>query len=169
MAILLIGIVKAQDTVFFKKAPTKGVIYKSIRYDGEFYYLEAMSKEFWETKTKEEDIFRIGYFVPPPEAKVFDPRTNDSLRTEEYILIVCSGLLDGRVIVTIDDGKESKTWRDRRITDENGEFIKFNSVIDALSFMNGLGWEFIAAYPMSMGIGQSLVYHYLMRRDYIKK
>lgn len=163
--LLFTGCLFAQDTVYFKKAPTDPKIYKGVRFDGEFYFLEAMSKEFWETKVKAEDIDRIVYFKPAKDPDYFDPRTNDSLRTEEYCLIVgTSQLFSTKVIISIDYGQEARGWGSRNITDSNGELMKFNSMIDALSYMNGFGWEFVSAYPMMSG--QGTCYHFLMRRKY---
>jgi hypothetical protein len=167
LLLLLGGVLNAQDTIFFNKEPLKPNIYKSVRYDGEFYYLETNSSQFFETKAKPEDIYRIGYFIKPKKEKAFDPRTNDSLRTEEYCLIVgTTQLFSTKVTITIDYGQERSFWDENRMTDENGDVIKFNSLVDALTFMNGLGWEFVSAYPMISG--QGTCYHYLMKRSYKK-
>jgi len=45
---------------------------------------------------------------------------------------------------------------------KGGKYFSFNSMIEALNFMNDNGWEFVNAYAFSTG-SQS-VYHFLLKR-----
>ena len=52
--------------------------------------------------------------------------------------------------------------------DENGKPMLFNSMVDAMNFMAGLGWKFEAAYVISMPNpmgGAQHVYHWLLSKD----
>lgn len=95
------------------------------------------------------------------EQKKLEPT---SKRTEEYCLILASSkLFSTKVDISIDFGQETKLFSDSRYKDQEGKVKVFNSVIDALNYMNSKGWEFVNAYAISIqGSGQ--VYHYLMKR-----
>lgn len=89
-------------------------------------------------------------------------------RTEEYCLILAtSKFLSSQVTITIDFGQETgllTQYKDRAVYDEaSGKLKSFNSVIDALNWMNSQGWEFINAYAIT--VGNQNVYHYVMKRD----
>lgn len=66
--------------------------------------------------------------------------------------------------ITVDYGQETKlfTFKDTRLKDETGQVQAFNSVIDALNYMNSHGWELVNAYAITLS-GQN-VYHYVMQR-----
>lgn len=84
-------------------------------------------------------------------------------RTEEYCMLMATQkLLSTKVIITIDYGQERKFFSDTRYKDAEGKVQSFNSVIDALNFMNSEKWEFVNAYVITVG-GQN-VYHYVMKR-----
>lgn len=83
----------------------------------------------------------------------------------EYILIVGNtNILNNKVTVFIDFGQENKSfsYNDNRIKDENGQVMKFNSMIDALNFFSKNGYEFINAYAVTMQ--NANVYHYLLKK-----
>ncbi len=84
---------------------------------------------------------------------------------EEYCMIMATQkLLSTKVNVDVDFGQEWSFWENKRkITDENGKKMVFNSVIDALNYMSSQGWEFVNAY--SLTAGQQNVLHYVMKRD----
>jgi hypothetical protein len=70
--------------------------------------------------------------------------------------------------ITIDFGqKREKATRQQLLVDENGESLIFNSKIDALNYMNRLGWEFLQAYTVVSGSdGDSRSYiHWLLYKD----
>ncbi|RZK24998.1 MAG: hypothetical protein EOO43_06630 [Flavobacterium sp.] len=84
-------------------------------------------------------------------------------RTEEYVLIVATAkFLSTKVSIVLDYGQEKDFFQDNRVKNEEGKVASFNSVIDALNYMNGQGWEFMNAYPITTSSGN--VYHYLMKR-----
>ena len=84
-------------------------------------------------------------------------------RTEEYCMVlVTAKMLSNKVTITIDFGQERRFFADNRYRDEEGKVQTFNSVIDALNYMNSQGWEFVNAYAITVnGLN---VYHYVMKR-----
>lgn len=84
----------------------------------------------------------------------------------DYIQIVGTGkLFKNEVTIEIDFGQKTKMLSassERRIKDENGNSISFNSMIDALNFMSKNGYEFVNAYAIT--ISNQNVYHYVLRR-----
>lgn len=87
----------------------------------------------------------------------------------EYIRIVgTSKFLSNQVIVELEFGQRTKffsTGKETFIKDENGKNLTFNSMVDALNFMAKFGYEFQAAYAIT--INNQNVYHYLMRKPKI--
>ena len=93
------------------------------------------------------------------------PAPSSFTRTEEYCQVLAtSKLLSTKVTITVDYGQETKlfAFKDTRLKDATGQVQAFNSVIDALNYMNSQGWEFVNAYAITLS-GQN-VYHYVMRR-----
>jgi len=87
----------------------------------------------------------------------------NSLEGIKYIEIVgFERLLSTKVTVTIDYGQKMKFGSDQRIEKEDGKPIIFNSVIEALNFLNKNGWEFVNNYAVT--ISNQNVYHYLLKR-----
>ena len=96
------------------------------------------------------------------------------LVTKNYVyceILGTGSLFSTKVKIDIDYGQEVSFWnQDRRLKDENGKSVKFNSMVDALNYMGTLGWEFVQAYVVtvpSMG-GQQNVYHWLLKRELLK-
>ena len=89
-----------------------------------------------------------------------------------YCEIIGTGsLFSTKVKIDIDYGQEVSFWnQDRRLKDENGKSVKFNSMVDALNYMGTLGWEFVQAYVVSITSlgGQQSVYHWLLKRELLK-
>lgn len=74
-------------------------------------------------------------------------------------------LFSNKITVDIDFGQKSSFWTDykeKRLVDEKGKPIKFNSMIDALNFMAKLGWEFQQAYVVTAN--DQNVCHWLMKK-----
>lgn len=73
----------------------------------------------------------------------------------------------GKTIVSVDFGQVS-LFSDNRIVDENGDVLKFNSMVDAMNYMGALGWDFEQAYVVTTGTGNSRqnVYHWLLSKPY---
>jgi hypothetical protein len=90
--------------------------------------------------------------------------TTEPARTEEYCMVLAtSNLLGTKVTITVDKGQEIKLFRNTgAVKDDEGKLKKFNTVIDALNYMNEDGWVFVDAYTVT--IGQQNVYHYMMKR-----
>ena len=85
-------------------------------------------------------------------------------QTEQYCLVMATAkLFSTKVIITVDYGQETKFFGDKGvIKDESGKLQSFNSVVDAMNYMNSQGWEFVNAYVVT--VSNQNVYHYLMRR-----
>jgi hypothetical protein len=91
-------------------------------------------------------------------------KSEEVKRTEEYCMVVAtSNLLGTKVSISVDKGQEVKLFRNTgAVKDDEGKLKKFNTVVDALNYMNEDGWEFVDAY--SVTVGQQNVYHYMMKR-----
>jgi len=71
--------------------------------------------------------------------------------------------LSQKVTITIDFGDEKNYWQDNRVKDDvTGKVQVFNSMVDALNYMGGDGWEFVQAYIVTTG--QQNVYHWLLKK-----
>lgn len=86
------------------------------------------------------------------------------VRTEEYCMVLATtNMLGTKVTITVDKGQEVKFFRNTgAVKDDEGRLKKFNTVVDALNYMNEDGWVFVDAYTVT--IGQQNVYHYMMKR-----
>ena len=84
-----------------------------------------------------------------------------------YVQIVgYSKLMSTKLNIQIDFGQETNIWTKGAKTivkDVNGKMMKFNSMIDALNFMNDNGYDFESAYALT--IGNQNVYHFLLRKN----
>jgi hypothetical protein len=90
-----------------------------------------------------------------------------SLQTEEYVMVTATAKpFSSKVSISLDYGQSVKPFSGNYVQDENGRAVFFNSVVDALNYMNSQGWEFINAYTIT--VSNQNVYHYLMKRK-IKK
>lgn len=83
-------------------------------------------------------------------------------------LIGVSNLTGTSIKINVDMGQPMKFGKlnQRAIYDDNGEKIKFNSMIDALNYFGKLGWSFVQAYAISTesDTTQTDVYHYIMSK-----
>ena len=77
--------------------------------------------------------------------------------------------LSNTVDVELDFGQASSFWSgDRRLYDENGKKIVFNSMLDAGNYMARRGWELEEAFPVvpiSSGDSESPTYHWIMSKQ----
>ena len=81
-------------------------------------------------------------------------------QTEQYCMLMATEkFLSLKVNIVVDFGEEKK----QTLKDENGKDISFNSVVDALNYMNSKGWEFVNAYAISAG-SSGTIYHFLMKK-----
>ena len=86
-------------------------------------------------------------------------------RTEEYCLVLAmQKFMSPKLTIYVDYGQERSYWKDTRERDSTtGKVAVYESVVDALNYMNGKGWMFVNAYAITTG--NQNVYHYLMRRE----
>jgi hypothetical protein len=88
----------------------------------------------------------------------------NSMADVKYVEIVgIQKFLSTKVTVVIDYGQKFNWTADQRIEKEDGKPIIFNSMVEALNFMNKNGWDFVNNYIVTMGSNQN-VYHYLLKR-----
>ena len=82
----------------------------------------------------------------------------------EYIQIIGTPKIFGAgVTIEIDFGQEDNSgYKDTYPKGENGEYLTFNSMIDALNFMGKYGYEFVSAYTTPVSNGS--ISHYLMKK-----
>lgn len=87
-----------------------------------------------------------------------------------YCELVGTQNLLGKVVVSVDFGQTS-LFSDNRLVDENGDVLKFNSMVDAMNYMGALGWEFEQAYVVthSYGKNSSNIYHWLLSKPYAEE
>jgi hypothetical protein len=75
-------------------------------------------------------------------------------------LVGTQKMLSTKVTIDIDFGENRKFAEDKRLRDESGNLIVFNSMIDALNFMGGLGWKLHSTMLISGQYGS--VYHFIL-------
>jgi|TARA_R110000868_G_scaffold84_10_gene900 hypothetical protein len=83
----------------------------------------------------------------------------------DYVQIVGrSNLMGTKVTVDLEFGQQNKLFsnEDTKILDSDGSTLKLNSMVDALNFMSDNGYDFVAAYAIT--IGNQNVYHFLMKK-----
>jgi len=80
-------------------------------------------------------------------------------RTEEYCQLNAAWLkFNGKVAIFIDYGQPQNTLTTNALRDEKGRAVEFNSVIDALNWLNTQGWELVSAHSDDANS------YYVMRR-----
>jgi hypothetical protein len=77
----------------------------------------------------------------------------------KYCTIVGMTVFGAKVAISIDFGQK---WSAAKSIKRDGKLFSFNSMVDALNWMEQNGWEFVDAYSISTGNGG--VYHFLMKR-----
>ena len=72
--------------------------------------------------------------------------------------------LSNKVTIRIDYGQKTKfaSSKGTKVTTKSGNDITFNSVIDALNYMENNGWERVDSYTLTSG--NTNVYHHLFRK-----
>lgn len=81
-------------------------------------------------------------------------------------IVGTSGFFSKKLTITLDFGQDQGGLfnpKDSRLKSEDGENIKFNSMIDALNTMETEGWSFITAYIIG-DAKSGYVYHWLLKR-----
>lgn len=87
---------------------------------------------------------------------------NDEEGVKYCELLGMSKLLSMKVTVQIDYGQPPKLFKSQQIKDKDGKAMTFNSMVDALNFMEKNGWEYVNSYAIT--VGGNNVYHWLLRR-----
>jgi hypothetical protein len=106
-------------------------------------------------------VFLFGQFMSKGQDSL---KYNTSRRTEEYCEVGAFGkMFSHKVTITVDYGIDAGFFSDKRVKDENDNVVKFETLIDALNYMNSQGWEFMTAFPVSTSSGGA-VYHFFLRR-----
>jgi hypothetical protein len=82
----------------------------------------------------------------------------------EYIQIIGTPKIFGAgVTIEIDFGQENNSGnKDTYPKDENGEYLTFNSMMDALNFMGKYGYEFVFAYTTT--VSDTSISHYILKK-----
>ena len=98
---------------------------------------------------------------------------NESVKQTQPYKVYCEIIgqthaLSSKVDVELDFGQAYKFWSgDRRLYDENGKKIVFNSMLDAANYMARRGWELEEAFPIvdiANGSSGSPEYHWVMSK-----
>lgn len=101
-------------------------------------------------------------FVGYSQVFVNDVDINKSENVKYVELLGTGKFLSTKLVVSVDYGQPKKLFKSQMIKDLSGETQDFNSMIDALNFMELNGWEFVNNYTVT--VGQQSVYHYLLRK-----
>lgn len=81
-------------------------------------------------------------------------------------LIGPNSSFSNKVTVDIDFGQESGAWGlDYPLRDSTGKEIGFNSMVDAMNYMDADGWEFVQSYSTSNRVNSIITYHWLLKKD----
>jgi len=84
----------------------------------------------------------------------------------KYVQIVGQGkMFSNKLTIQLDFGQKDNMWssKEHNLKDKDGNMLEFNSMIDALNFMNANGYEFETAYTLTDNNGKS-IYHFLMKK-----
>ena len=82
-----------------------------------------------------------------------------------YVQIVGKGkFLQTDITINIQFGQKNKIWtnKEMKLVDKDGKELKFNSMMDALNFMDGFGYEYLDAYVLTLNGAN--VYHYVLKK-----
>ncbi len=74
--------------------------------------------------------------------------------------------LSTNIVIQVDFGQDRsflQSGKKTSITDEEGKFVNFNSMVDALNFFAKYGYKFEQAYVVTDSSKQN-VYHYLLSK-----
>ncbi|WP_373519557.1 hypothetical protein [Pricia sp.] len=110
-------------------------------------------------------VFMLGILTVSSQGIKVNDRPIGEIDVEYIEIVVTARALSHKVNVEIDFGQDTNFFsgsKQTRIEDEDGKRIKFNSMIDALNFMNKNGFEFVQAYVVDTD--DSTICHYLMKR-----
>ena len=99
--------------------------------------------------------------------------TQETAKAEPYevyceLIAYTNGIFTNKVTIDIDFGQAAAFWsRDRALTDENGNRLVFNSLLDAANYLGKRGWVFKQAYiiqSMTDGDSGTPYHHWIMAK-----
>lgn len=108
--------------------------------------------------------FLLLTFITSTQAQVYVEEVDINALDINYVQIVGfnKAIFQQKVIITVDYGQKTKIFESQLIKDANGQQKIFNSMIDALNFMEANGWEYVNNTEYS--VGNSRVSHFLLKR-----
>jgi hypothetical protein len=109
-------------------------------------------------------LVTIGLFTQISFSQVFvsDQNINDLDITYVQLVGVNTSMFGVKIKVFVDYGQKAKLMKADGIKDSEGKVKKFNSMMDALNFMDKNGWKYIN-YTEAI-ISGKLRYVYLLKR-----
>jgi len=100
-------------------------------------------------------------------AQVIVEETNINDLDVKYVELVGRNKVGfGKIKVIVDYGQELKIFKSQAIRSADGTKAAFNSMIDALNFMDANGWDYVSNYvvPAVSESGQNEVRYILQKR-----
>jgi hypothetical protein len=86
-------------------------------------------------------------------------------KLERYCeLVATAKLFSSKVSISVDFGDEAGFFKDRRVRDDDGKVVQFNTLVDALNYMGSQDWKVVNAFPISNGSVN--IYHFFFRKEY---
>ncbi len=84
----------------------------------------------------------------------------------EYIKLIPFDRISNRVAIDVDFGQVDETFnmKDRKLMDEEGNVREFNSIIQAINYVCGFGYELLNVYTEGT-IGSTYPYYILHRKS----
>lgn len=72
-------------------------------------------------------------------------------------------LRNNQVSLSIDFGQES--LKDNKLVDENGQEIKFNTMVSAMNYMSKLGWKYEGCYNSKDQTWGGLIFIWILSKE----
>jgi hypothetical protein len=169
---LLPAFIKAQSDTIYKKDGK--IIPCKITLDNGLYLFFDTKKGINESLEKEEMLYFIQNGVKISAnvdlakvditGQVFVNGVNINALDISYCELVGFdfGLMKSRLMINIDYGQSFSFGQSMNVESKKGKLLIFNSMIDALNFMEKNGWQYINQYAISNS--NNKVYHILLKR-----
>lgn len=94
------------------------------------------------------------------------PQALFAQKLERYCEMVATArLFSTKVTIQVDYGDQAGFF-DRRIRDDEGKVVKFNTLVDAMNYMGTQNWKLVNAFPVTTGGSSGSVYHFYFKKDY---
>ena len=106
----------------------------------------------------------VGCFFVSAQAQIFVEEVDINSLDLSYVQIVGfnKAIFQQKIIVTVDYGQKTSFLESQLIKDAEGKQMIFNSMIDALNFMEANGWEYINNTEYTLG--NAHVSHFLLKK-----